>query len=126
METCRRSCFRLIDGCDGKTDVIKVKSHLEDDGPSVIKQKKIAFHHLLANSLADVAAEKAAMRVLPDMKARTERTGVGVAKRLALVQADIWAMLDEAGDIYELDELLEPAEVSTLSTRENSWRYRHH
>ena len=47
---------------------------------------------MLANSLADVVAEEAAKRLLPDMtfehKAqRSERTGVS---RLALVQADIW------------------------------------
>ena len=44
--------FQLIDGRSGVTDVIKVKSHLEDAGPSVIKQNKIAFHHMLANSLS--------------------------------------------------------------------------
>ena len=48
--------FQLIDGRSGVTDVIKVKSHLEDAGPSVIKQNKIACHHMLANSLADVVA----------------------------------------------------------------------
>ena len=66
---------------------------------------------MLANSLADVVAEEAAKRLLPDLnlerKAKwAERVGVGVAKRLALVQADIWAKRSEAGDIYELDPLL--------------------
>ena len=80
-------------------------------GPSVIKQNKIAFHHMLANSLADVVAEEAAKRLLPDLnlerKAKwTERVGVGVAKRLALVQADMWAKRSEVGDIFELDPLL--------------------
>ena len=42
--------FRLIDGHSGKTYVIKVKSNLEDDGPSAIQQNKTAFHHMLANS----------------------------------------------------------------------------
>ena len=37
---------------------------------------------------------------------RAERIGVGVAKRLALVQAVIWAKRTEAGDICELDPLL--------------------
>ena len=59
--------FRLIDGHSGKTYVIKVKSHLEDDSPSAIQQNEIAFHHMLANSLADVVAEEAARRLLPDM-----------------------------------------------------------
>ena len=85
--------FQLIDERSGVTDFIKVKSHLEDAGPSVIKQNKVAFHHMLANSLADVVAEEAAKRLLPDLnlerKAKwAERVGVGVAKRLALVQAD--------------------------------------
>ena len=116
--------FRLISGRSGKTDVIKVKSHLEDDGPSVIKQNRIAFHHMLANSLADVVAEESAKRLSPDMnleqKAKwAEHTEVSVAKRLDLVQADIWTKRDEAGDIYELDGLLEPTEVSTLSFSEN-------
>ena len=103
--------FQLIDERSGVTDFIEVKSHLEDAGPSVTKQNKIAFHHMLANSLADVVAEEAAERLLPDLnlerKAKwAERVGVGVAKRLALVQADIWAKRSEAGDIYELDPLV--------------------
>ena len=43
--------FQLIDGRSGVTDVIKVRSRLEDVGPSVITQNKIGFHHMLANSL---------------------------------------------------------------------------
>ena len=102
--------FKLIDERSGVTDFIKVKSHLEA-APSAIKQNKIAFHHMLANSLADVVAEKAAKRLLPDLnlerKAKwAERIGIGVAKRLALVRADIWAKRSEAGDIYERDPLL--------------------
>ena len=111
MEICGPSFFQLIDERSGVTDFIKVKSHLEDAGPSAIKQNKIAFHHMLANSLADVVAEEAAKRLLPDLNLerkakRAERVGVGVAKRLALVEADIWAKRSEAGDIYELDPLL--------------------
>ena len=103
--------FQLIDERSGVTDFIKVKSHLEDAGPSAIKHNKIAFHHMLANSLADVVAEEAAKRLLPDLtlerKAKwAERVGVGVAERLAFVQADIWAKRSEAGDIYELDPVL--------------------
>ena len=103
--------FQLIHERSGVTDFIKVKSHLEDAGPSVIKQNKIALHHILANFVADVVAEEAAKRLLPDLnlerKAKwAERVGVGVAKRLALVQADIWAKRREAGDIYELDPLV--------------------
>ena len=107
----RSILFQLIDERSGVTDFIKVKSHLEDAGPSIIKQNKIAFHHMLANSVADVVAEEAAKRMLPDLNLerkvkRAERIGVGVAKRLVLVQADIWAKRSEAGHIYELDPLL--------------------
>ena len=89
-------------------------------GPSVITQSKIGFHHTLANSLADVVAEEAEKRLLPDLnlerKARkAERIGSGVAKRLALVQACIWAKRGAAGDIYELEPLLPVQETCTRS-----------
>ena len=82
MEICGQSFFQLIDERSGVTDFTKVKSHLEDAGLSVIKQNKIAFHHMLANSLADVVAEEAAKRLLPDLnlerKAKwAERVGLG-------------------------------------------------
>ena len=88
--------FQQIDERSGVTDVINVKSNLEDEGPSAITQNKIGFHRMLANSLADVVAEKAAKRLLPDLNLerkaeKAERIGIGVAKRLALVQADMWA-----------------------------------
>ena len=47
----------------GVTDVIKVKSHLEDVGHQSSRKNKIGFHHMLANSLADVVAEEAAKRL---------------------------------------------------------------
>ena len=102
------------------TDVIKVKSHLEDEGPSVITQNKIGLHHMLANSLADVVAEEAAKRLLPDLNLERKakkagRIGIGVAKRLALVQADIWAERGAAGDIYELEPLVAAVETCTRS-----------
>ena len=115
--------FQLIDERSGVTDVIKVKSHLEDVGPSVITQNKIGFHHMLANSLADVVAEEAAKRLLPDLNLerkakKAERIGIGVAKRLALVQADIWAKRGAAGDIYELEPLVVAEETCTRSAIE--------
>ena len=75
--------FQLIDGRSGVTDVLKVKSHLEDVGPPVITQNKIGFHHMLANSLADVVAEVAAKRLLADLNLerkakKAERIGIGV------------------------------------------------
>ena len=112
--------FQLIDEGSGVTDVIKVKSHLEDVGPSVITQSKIGVHHMLANSLADEVAEEAAKRLLLDLNLereakKAERIGIGVAKRLALVQADIWAKRCAAGDICELELLLAVEETCTSS-----------
>ena len=88
-----------------------------------MQQDQIVLHHMLADSLANVVAEEAAKCLLLDVNLehrprRAERTIFFVTKRLALVQADIWAKREVAGDIYELDEWLEPAEVSTLSSLE--------
>ena len=115
--------FQLIDERSGVTDVIKVKSHLEDEGPSGITQNKIGFHHMLANSFADVVAEEAAERLLPDLNLerkakKAELFGIGVARRLALVQADIWAKRCAAGDIYELEPLVVAEETCTRSAIE--------
>ena len=68
---------QLIDERSGVPDVIKVRSHLEDVGPSVITQNKIGFHHMLANSLADVVAEEAANRLLPDLDLEREANRSG-------------------------------------------------
>ena len=104
--------FDLIDERSGVTDVIKVKSHLEDEGPSVITQNKTrsAFTTCL-QTLWQIVAEEAAKRLLPDLNLereakKAERVGIGVAKRLARVQADIWAKRGAAGDIYELEPLV--------------------
>ena len=66
---------------------------------------------MLANSLADVVAEEAAKRLPLDVNLerkakKAERIGIGVAKRLALIQADIWAKRGATGDIYELEPLV--------------------
>ena len=114
----RAILFQLIDARSGVTDAIKVKSHLEDVGPSVIAQNKIGFHRMLANSLAGVVAEEAAERLLPDLNLerkakKAERIRIGVAKRLALVHADTGAKRGAAGDIYELEPLVVAEETRT-------------
>ena len=78
---------------------------------------------MLANTSADVVAEEAAERLLPDLNPerkakKAERIGIGVAKRLALVQADIWAKRGAAGDIYELEPLVVAEETCTRSAIE--------
>ena len=83
------------------TDAIKVKSHLEDVGPSVIMQSKIGFHHMRANSLADVVAEEAAKRLLSDLnldreakKAERNRSGqtfgAGASRHLGQTWCSRW------------------------------------
>ena len=60
---------------------------------------------MLANSLADVVAEEAAMRFLHHLNLepkRAERVG-SVWQRGWLWYPDIWAKHEEAGGIYELD-----------------------
>ena len=63
----------------------------------VITQNKIGFHHMLANSLADVVAEEAAKRLLPDLNLERK------AKKAR----------GAAGDIYELQPLVVAEETST-------------
>ena len=75
---------------------------------------------MLANSLADVVAEEAAQRLLPDLNLerkaeQAERIGTGVGKRLALLQAGVWAKRGAAGDIYELEPLVVAEETCTRS-----------
>ena len=54
-----------------------------------------------------------------ERKARkAERVGIGVVKRLALVEADTWAKRGAAADIYELEPLVEAEEMSTRSVIE--------
>ena len=117
METCVAIFFHLIDGRSRHTDDTKVESHLEDVGPPAIKQNKIAFHHMLAN-LADVVAEEAAKRLLPDTNLERKAKPSGAHRGLAPMQADFWAKRGEAGDIYELDPPLEEEEVNTRSAIE--------
>ena len=78
---------------------------------------------MLANSLADVVGEETAKRLLPDLSLerkakKAARVGIGVAKRLALVQTDIWAKRGAAGDIHELEPLVVTEEMSTRSAIE--------
>ena len=105
----------------GVTDAIKVKSHLEDVWAHQSSCKaRSASTACVQTPVADVVAEEAAKRLLPDLNLdreakKAERIGIGVAKRLALVQADIWAKRGAAGDIYELEPLLTVEETRTRS-----------
>ena len=83
-----------------------------------IKQKKIEYHHMLANSLSDVVADEASKRLLPDLNheqraERCDQIGTSVAKRLALVQADMRVKREEAGEFHEVAPVQE-LEVVTM------------
>ena len=116
----RAILFQLIDERTGNTHIFKAKSHLEDAGPVAMKRKKIKFHLMLANYLADVVADEASKRLLADLNReerakRCEQTGTNVAERLALVQADVRAKHEEAGDVNEL-AFLQELEVVTMQS----------
>ena len=51
-----RLMFEIIDSRPGRTNIFKVKSHLEDEGPKAIQEGKINFVDLVGNSLADTKA----------------------------------------------------------------------
>ena len=104
-----------------KSQMSSMSSHIWKMWAHQLSRKnKIGFHHTLANSLADVVSEEVAKRLLPDLNLerkakKAELIGIGVAKRLALVQADIWAKRGAAGDIYELEPLVVGEETCTRS-----------
>ena len=75
---------------------------------------------MLANSLSDVVADEASKRLLPDLSheqraERCDQIGTRVAKRLALVQAEMWAKREEAGEVHKLAPVQE-LEVVTLQS----------
>ena len=63
-------------------------------------------------------AEEAAKRLLPDTNLERKAKPSGAHRGLAPMQADFWAKRGEAGDIYDLDPLLEEEEVNTRSAIE--------
>ena len=80
--------YEIIDCRGGRTNIFKVKSHLEDEGPSAIRLNKITFVDLVGNALADAVAEEAAARIQPDQNQISsanwcDKIGVIVAKRQA-------------------------------------------
>ena len=64
---------------------------------------------MLANSVADVVAEEATTCFLLERNLECQckacqKMVVHVAKRLTLLQGDIWATREYGGEIYELPE----------------------
>ena len=70
---------------------------------------------LAGNSFVDAVAEEVALCIQPDANStdsasKADRTGFNIAKRIALIQADIWSHQDPSARIYELDEIPEQAQ----------------
>ncbi len=102
--------YKISDARNGRTHIYKIKSHLDKVGPAAVQKQLIRFDRLVGNTLADEVAEATALRIQPDMNAHSkaswcEQIGFSVAKRLAIIQADVWGCDANAGDIYELDFL---------------------
>ena len=111
--------FGLIDERTVSTNIFKVDSHLEEKGPKVIQNRDIRFDHLVGNALADEVAGAAAEKFKPNMnqlsKAKwSEILGFTVAKRLAIIQADIWANKSQDDYIYELDKVPDKNETKQV------------
>ena len=109
--------FDIIDLRQGSTTLIKVKSHLDEKGAEAILNSMIRFDHLVGNTLADKVAGAAARRAQPSASdtskaTRSYTTAFCVAKRLAIIQADIWRARQEEGEIYDLDFKVAAQEVN--------------
>ena len=100
--------FQLIDERSGVTDFNKVKSHLEDAGPNKTRSLSTTCSQTPWQTWWLRKRQNACHPICTwNVKPRGLNVSeFGVAKRLALVQADIWAKRREVGDICELDLLL--------------------
>ena len=108
--------FSIIDRREGTTELFKIKSHLEDKGPTAIQHSLIKFEDLVGNTMADTVAEAAARRIQPDLSKVQpakfgDSLGYSVTKRLGIIQADIWRSKENAGAIYELEAIPAEAEI---------------
>jgi hypothetical protein len=87
--------------------MIKIKSHLDDEGHVAISKKLIRIDRLLGNVLADAVADAAAVTVKPSLNIVSaakwcDSRGFTVAKRIAIIQADAWK---NSLEVYELKPL---------------------
>ena len=113
--------FQLIDGRSGFPDVIKVKSHFGGRWPNSYqaKQDRLPPHacKLFGRRCGRGGGETFVTRHESGTQSQKRRSASeSVAKRLALVQADIWVKRDEKqATIYELDPLLKEEDARTWS-----------
>ena len=100
--------FTIIESRGGSTDLVKVKSHLDEKGPKAIQNDRIRFDRLIGNTLADKVAGAAVIRAQPASEKISKanysyKTIFCVAKRLAIIEAEVWRHKTEVGNIYDLD-----------------------
>ncbi len=106
--------FSRMDARAGRTEVLNITSHLEDEGPASIKDSGLHWRHIVGNSIADEAATIGEEHIRPcaDM-AESLRLNEGyvyrVVKRLAVIQARIWVRSPEAR--YEMPAAAAKEEV---------------
>ena len=109
--------YEIIDSRTGTTNLFKVQAHLDKKGPVAIQNKEIRLDHLIGNIFADQVAGFANNRVqlnpVEQGKAlQCDKTGFNVAKRLAIIQADIWHKKGQDDYAYDLDFLAESDNTS--------------
>ena len=68
---------------------------MEDKGPSAITKGQISFVDLVGNSFADEVADQISTLTRPSHRtqksiAKLDNLGFNVAKRLAIIQAEVW------------------------------------
>ena len=102
--------YTILQYRTGTTNLFKVKSHLDKEGPKAIQERRINFLDLAGNYLADAVAEGMALRVqpMPQLQKSAKQSdciGFIVAKRIAIIQADIWEKSDPSDRRYELEAI---------------------
>ena len=88
--------FRMLDDRGHNVGIFKIEAHLDRCGPLALQHGIIRLDDLAGNAFADAVAVRAAHRVRPGQQqcrdaAWTLAFGAKVIKRIAIMQADIWA-----------------------------------
>ena len=104
----------------GTLTLFKLKSHLDEEGPKALSEGRISFHNLLGNALSDEAASHTNKVVQTDFNVqrsarKAEILSYSVAKRIALIQADIWKHNETNEEKYELDPVPKRASFKQAS-----------
>ena len=97
--------FQLIDERTGPTDIFKVKSHW-----TLALQSPLQSSKRKSNTITCL---QVLCQTLWPRRRLCDQSGTSVAKRLALVQAEMWPIREEAGKFHELAPVQE-LEVVTM------------